>query len=212
MTGPDGGGELKEEKPFKVAVLISGGGTTLRNLIARRDQGELKPVELALVISSNQLAAGNGIAEAAGIPLLVLDYREFRTPEAISRPLFEACRNRQIDLVVMGGFLRKVEVPADFEKRVVNIHPGLIPAFCGQGMYGMRVHQAVVDSGVKQTGCTVHFVDNFYDHGEIIASRTVEVRPGDDARAVAARVFEAECSLYPSVILELARRRNRAAR
>lgn len=190
-------------------MLISGGGTTLKNLIARRDKGQLSPVALALVISSNPAAAGNGIAEAAGIPLLVLDHRKLKTPDAISQPIFKACRDRDIDLVVMGGFLRKVVVPSDFENRVVNIHPSLIPAFCGEGMYGKRVHQAVIDSGIRQTGCTVHFVDNHYDHGAIIASQTVDVLPGDNAEQLAARVFKAECDLYPRVIVELAKRENK---
>lgn len=198
--------------PFRVAVLISGGGTTLKNLIARRDNGQLSPVALALVISSNPAAAGNGIAEAAGIPLLVLDHRKLKTPDAISQPIFKACRDRDIDLVVMGGFLRKVVVPADFENRIVNIHPSLIPAFCGEGMYGKRVHQAVIDAGVRQTGCTVHFVDNHYDHGAIIASQTVDVLPGDNAEQLAARVFNAECDLYPRVIVDLANRLQKGSR
>ena len=97
----------------------------------------------------------------------------------------------------MGGFLKHVLIPADFENRVVNIHPALIPAFCGQGFYGHRVHEAVLDAGAKMSGCTVHFVDNVYDHGPIILQRTVPVLDDDTPDTLAARVFAAECEAYP---------------
>ena len=104
----------------------------------------------------------------------------------------------------MGGFLKHVLIPPDFENRVINIHPALIPAFCGQGMYGLRVHEAVLDYGAKVTGCTVHFVDNQYDHGPIILQRTVEVLPDDTPESLQARVFAAECEAYPEALRLLA--------
>jgi phosphoribosylglycinamide formyltransferase-1 len=114
------------------------------------------------------------------------------------------CRTAGVDYVVMAGFLKLAPVPEDFAGRVVNIHPALIPAFCGAGMYGHHVHQAVIDAGVKVTGCTVHFVDNVYDHGPIIWQQPVPVFPDDTADTLAARVFEAEREAYPQVIKLLA--------
>ena len=105
-----------------------------------------------------------------------------------------------MQLVVMGGFLKHVLVPPDFENRVTNIHPGLIPAFCGQGFYGLHVHQSVLEYGVKVSGCTIHFVDNQYDHGPIILQRVVPVLDDDTPHSLAARVFEAECEAYPQVL------------
>jgi phosphoribosylglycinamide formyltransferase-1 len=100
----------------------------------------------------------------------------------------------------MGGFLKHVLIPADFENRVVNIHPGLIPAFCGHGFYGRRVHQAVLDYGAKVSGCTIHFVDDEYDHGPIILQRSVPVEHGDTAEGLARRIFRVECEAYPEAL------------
>ena len=119
---------------------------------------------------------------------------------AYSQAVFDACRASNCDVVVMAGFLKFVTIPADFESRVVNIHPGLIPAFCGLGFYGHHVHQAVLDYGAKLSGCTVHFVDNQYDHGPIILQRAVAVRDDDTADTLAARVFEAECQAFPEAL------------
>jgi phosphoribosylglycinamide formyltransferase 1 len=114
--------------------------------------------------------------------------------------VFQPCREAGVQLVVMGGFLKHVLIPADFEHRVMNIHPGLIPAFCGQGFYGHHVHQAVLDYGAKISGCTVHFADNQYDHGPIILQRTVPVLDDDTPEALAARIFEQECEAYPEAV------------
>jgi phosphoribosylglycinamide formyltransferase-1 len=107
----------------------------------------------------------------------------------------------------MGGYLEHVLIPDDFKNRVINTHPSLIPAFCGHGFYGMRVHQAVYDMGVKLTGCTMHFVDNEYDHGPIIAQRSCPILEGDTPESIQRRVFELECQLYPEVIDTIARKR-----
>ena len=189
---------------MKIAVLISGGGTTLRNLLERIEQQGL-PLDVRLVISSSVTAGGLQHAQDAGIPAEVVVRNESATPEAFSEAVFEPCRKAGVDLVVMGGFLKHVLIPADFENRVVNIHPGLIPAFCGHGFYGLRVHQAVLDYGAKLSGCTVHFVDDEYDHGPIIMQRSVPVEPGDTAQSLAARVFDAECDVYPDALALIAR-------
>lgn len=188
---------------MKIAVFISGSGTTLRNLIAHRQQGKLS-VEIGLVVSSSGQAAGLAYADGAGIPTAVIEAKTYRTPESFSELAFAECRQRQITWVVLGGFLRRLAIPADFQNRVINIHPSLIPAFCGHGYYGAKVHQAVIDYGCRISGCTVHLVDDEFDHGPILAQSAVPVLPTDSAASLAARVFAEECELYPRVINQLA--------
>ena len=188
---------------FSISVLISGGGTTLKNLIEKKGQGSLN-VEIKQVISNNPKAGGLAFADNAGIDAEIISHKQFDSTEEFSEAVFASIRNADTDLVVMGGFLRRLVIPTDFTNRVVNIHPSLIPSFCGKGNYGRRVHQAVIDYGCKVSGCTVHFVDDQYDHGPIIAQRTVQVMPTDTAETLAARVFEVECDLYPDAINRLA--------
>jgi phosphoribosylglycinamide formyltransferase-1 len=188
-----------------IAVLISGGGTTLRNLIEKICEGSL-PAEIRLVISSNPEARGLQFASKAGIPALVVEKKKGLSPEDFSAAIFEPCRKAGVRYVVMGGFLKHVLIPPDFENRVINIHPALLPAFGGKGMYGLKVHEAVLAAGVKTTGCTVHFVDNQYDHGPIILQRQVAVLPGDTPEILQARVFAAECEAYPDAIRQLVSR------
>lgn len=185
-------------QPLPIAVLISGGGTTLRNLIALRDRGEL-PVDIRLVISSNPAAKGLEFAKAAVIAALVVE-KKSKSSEVYAADIFEPCRQAGVQLVVMGGFLKHVAIPPDFENRVINIHPALIPAFCGKGLYGHHVHEAVLEYGAKISGCTVHFVDNHYDHGPIVLQRVVPVLDDDTSDTLAARVFEAECQALPEAI------------
>jgi len=187
------------DHPTRVAVLISGGGTTLLNLIKRIDAGEL-PVDIRLVISSSPKAGGLRHAETAGIPSTVVERKQFESREQFSAAIFDHCRRAEVDLVVMGGFLKQVVIPDDFMHRVVNIHPALIPAFCGKGFYGHYVHEAVLEYGVKLSGCTIHFVDNKYDHGPVILQRAVPVMDEDTPETLAARVFEAECEAYPEAL------------
>jgi formyltetrahydrofolate-dependent phosphoribosylglycinamide formyltransferase len=188
---------------MKLAVLISGGGRTLRNLIERIAQSELA-AEIRLVVSSNADAGGLKFALQAGIPALVVERKTFADANAFSEAVFGPCRQAGVDYVAMGGFLKHVLVPPDFENRVVNIHPALIPACCGKGFYGLRVHEAVLASGARLSGCTVHFVDNEYDHGPIILQRTVPVLDDDTPESLAARVFAAECEAYPEALRLLA--------
>jgi phosphoribosylglycinamide formyltransferase-1 len=185
-----------------IAVLISGGGTTLRNLITLRDANEL-PVDIRLVISSNPAAKGLEIAQAAGIPTLIAE-KKSKSSEAYSNDIFQPCRDASVQLIVMGGFLKLVAIPPGFENRVVNIHPALIPAFCGKGLYGHYVHEAVLEYGAKVSGCTVHFVDNHYDHGPIILQKVVPVLDRDTPDTLAARVFAAECQALPEAIRMIA--------
>ncbi len=186
-------------KQLKVAVLISGGGTTLKNLLDEQSAGSID-VDFRHVISSNPKAAGLRFAEAAGIPNSIVRKKSFDSAEEHSNAVFQICRDADADYVLMGGYLEHVLIPEDFENRVLNTHPALIPSFCGKGYYGLRVHQAVLDYGAKVTGCTIHFVDNQYDHGPIILQKPVAVAVGDTAESLAKRVFAAECEAYPEVM------------
>jgi phosphoribosylglycinamide formyltransferase-1 len=190
------------DQPLPIAVLISGGGTTLRNLIEKIQTGAL-PVEIRLVISSSPTAGGLAFAAAAGIPSLVVEKKKDVSPVAYSEAVFGACRAAGVRYVVMGGFLKHVLIPPDFENRVLNIHPALLPAYGGKGMYGLNVHAAVLAAREKESGCTVHFVDNHYDHGPVILQRRVPVLPGDTPEALQARVFAAECEAYPEALKQL---------
>lgn len=184
---------------IRIAVLISGSGTTLRNLIQCGASGRL-PVQIVSVTSSRAAAGGLQFAADASIPHDVIDRAKFEDTAQFSRAIFETCAKARVDLVVMAGFLAHVLVPKEFRGRVMNIHPALIPAFCGKGFYGHRVHQAAVDHGVKISGCTVHFVDDEYDHGPIILQRAVAVEQDDSAESLGQRVFRAECEAYPDAI------------
>ncbi|MEM9353962.1 MAG: phosphoribosylglycinamide formyltransferase [Planctomycetota bacterium] len=184
---------------LRIAVLISGSGRTLKNLIDLAEEGGL-PIEVALVVSSTPKAGGLQHATKAGIATNVIERTGFESDQAYGNAVFAACRDAGVDYVAMAGFLKLAPVPEDFEGRVLNIHPSLLPAFGGRGMYGGRVHQAVLDHGVKVTGCTVHFVDNEYDRGPIIWQQPVPVFDDDTAETLADRVFETELDAYPHVL------------
>jgi phosphoribosylglycinamide formyltransferase 1 len=186
-------------KPFRIAVLLSGGGTTLRNLLEKIRAGALD-VEIAVVISSSPTARGLKYAEEAQIPAAVIQRSDFANQECFSEAVFARCREAAADLVVMAGYLKRLTIPADFANRVTNIHPALIPAFCGAGYYGHHVHEAVLEYGAKLSGCTVHFADNQYDHGPVILQQAVPVLSDDTPDTLAARVFEAECEAYPRAL------------
>jgi phosphoribosylglycinamide formyltransferase 1 len=180
----------------RLAVLISGGGRSLENLVAVSRQKEIAS-EVALVVASSGKAGGLERAARLGVPSVVVDAKG---PELASR-VFAALDEARIDLACLAGWLKLLApIPASWKGRVLNIHPALLPAFCGKGFYGDRVHEAVLESGVKVTGCTVHFCDDEYDHGPIVVQRTCPVRDDDDAHALAARVFEEEKRAYPEAI------------
>ncbi len=186
-------------RPVRLAVLISGGGTTLDNFMTRIHAGELS-AEVSLVIASRPDCGGIEKAKRHGLPLEVIPRKEFRSVAQFSQSVFEACRQQHVDLVILGGFLSLLEIPNDFMLRVMNIHPSLIPAFCGQGFHGSRVHEAAYERGVKVSGCTVHFADNEYDHGPIILQRTVAIDHQDQPADITTKVFEQECEAYPEAI------------
>jgi phosphoribosylglycinamide formyltransferase 1 len=185
--------------PIRLVVFLSSGGTTLQNLLDRIGDG-WPNAQIVLVASNNSDAFGLVRAENAGIPTAVVDRKLSASREDFSRKLFDLCREHHADLVCLAGFLQLISIPDDFQGRVMNIHPALIPAFCGKGFYGHHVHEAVLAYGVKITGCTVHFCDNQYDHGPIILQRPVPVLDDDTPDTLAARVFEQECEAYPEAI------------
>ena len=189
----------KHLSPLKLAVLISGAGTTLRNMLEKIAAGSLG-ARIEIVVSSNPRATGLTIARDAGIATVSVQRREFTNDDDFGAAVFDACRARDVHLVAMAGFLKLAPVPTDFAGRVINIHPALIPAFCGRGYYGLKVHQAVLEYGAKVSGCTVHFVDNQYDHGPIILQRIVPVAEDDTPQTLAARVFAAECEAFPDAL------------
>lgn len=183
-------------KPIRLAVLASGGGRTLQNFIDRIAARTLD-AEIVHVFAGKPDAPALERAKAAGIPTTFVSPKP---AEAASSAVFERCRKEKVDLVLMAGWIHLLPIPEDFIGRVMNIHPSLIPAFCGKGMYGMKVHTAAIQRGVKVSGCTVHFVDNEYDHGPIILQKVVPVLDDDWPERLAARVFEAECEAYPEAV------------
>jgi len=195
--------------PIRLAVLLSGGGTTLQNLLDRIAAGLLR-AEIAVVVSSKADAFGLTRARQANLPAFVVERKSCASRVEFSDRIFAPCREAGVDLVCLAGFLQLLHIPDDFVNRVLNIHPALIPAFCGKGYHGLAVHRAALDMGVKVSGCTVHFADNEYDHGPIVSQRVVPVLDDDTPESLAARVFAAECEAYPQAIQWFAQGRLRA--
>jgi len=189
---------------MRLGVLISGSGRTLKNLIERIGDGRLPEVAIQVVVSSKAGVAGIDIARGAGIPVAVVERAKTRTDSAFSRAVTRELVERDVELVVMAGLIHRWEFPPEFQGRVLNIHPALLPKFGGKGLYGHRVHEAVLAAGERESGCTVHFADHEYDHGPVILQLRVPVRPGDDPETLAARVFEAELQAYPEAIHRVA--------
>ncbi|WP_343253175.1 phosphoribosylglycinamide formyltransferase [Ligaoa zhengdingensis] len=188
---------------LKIAVLVSGGGTNLQALIDAQGRGEIPGGEIALVVASRPDAYALERAAKAGIERAVVRRKDFDDPAAFDHALCETLRSHGIDLVVLAGFLSILgpEVLAEYERRIINVHPSLIPSFCGDGFYGLRVHEAALARGVKVTGATVHFVNEITDGGEIILQKAVDILPGDTPEALQKRVMtEAEWVLLPKAV------------
>jgi len=188
-----------QPRKLRLAVLLSGSGTTLENIFARAERDEL-PAEGVLVISTLSRAYGLERARRRGVPTAVFVRKKFSDDESYSQAVFARLREAKPDLVVLAGFMVRLLIPEDFAGGVMNVHPALIPAFCGPGLYGHHVHEAVLASGEQVTGCTVHFVDDEYDHGPIILQRRVEVQPDDTPETLAERVQREEREAYPEAI------------
>jgi phosphoribosylglycinamide formyltransferase-1 len=183
---------------LRIVALISGGGTTLQNLIDRQAAGRLAG-KLVGVVSSRADAFGVERARRAGLPVAVVE-KASGPRGRFATEVWEAVRGFNPDLVCFAGWLHLLPIAADLRLKVLNIHPALLPAFGGKGMYGRHVHEAVLAYGAKVSGCTVHYADDTYDTGPILVQRCVPVEEGDDPDALAARVFAAECEAYPEAI------------
>lgn len=188
---------------LRIAVLVSGGGTNLQAIIDRIEDGRIKNTEIALVISNNKNAKALERAEKHGIPAKCISPKDFENREIFNRALLKTLTDLNPDLIVLAGFMVVIppEMIQTFRNRMINIHPSLIPAFCGTGYYGLRVHEAALARGVKISGATVHFVDEGTDTGPIILQKAVEVRPEDTPEILQRRIMEeAEWQIMPKAI------------
>ncbi|MDO5143890.1 MAG: phosphoribosylglycinamide formyltransferase [bacterium] len=191
----------------RTCVMVSGGGTNLQAIIDARDAGRLPHAELSLVIASREDAYAIKRAEKAGIPWQVVRKTRDLTPEQYGEGLLEVLRANAIEVIVLAGFLTILpdNVIRAYDHRILNIHPSLIPSFCGKGYYGLRVHEAALERGVKLTGATVHFVNEIPDGGDIIAQKAVAVEAGDTPETLQRRIMEqAEWLLLPAALEQVA--------
>jgi len=186
-------------RPLRIGALISGGGRTLLNIADEIDAGRLD-AEIALVIASRENIAGVERARQRGFDVRIARQRDFPSEDALHDAITAWLLEKRVDLVCLCGYLRMFRIDEPFVGRVMNIHPALLPEFGGKGMYGERVHRAVLAAGRTESGCTVHFVDEQYDHGPIIVQRRCPVLGEDNPDTLAARVFQQECLAYPEAI------------
>ena len=187
-------------KKAKIAVLVSGGGTNLQALIDAQNSGIIKSGEIVLVVSNNPGAYALERAGKAGIGTAVITKKQCGSQEAFEDAIIAALDGAEIDLIVLAGFMSILseKFTSHYEKRIINVHPSLIPSFCGEGFYGLHVHEAALQKGVKVTGATVHFVNEIPDGGEIILQKAVNIEPGDTPEILQKRVMEqAEWILLP---------------
>ena len=188
---------------LKLAVLVSGGGTNLQAIIDAIDSGAITNAEIGLVISNNPGAYALKRAESRGIPAKCISPKMFENREAFHEALLKELKANEVDLIVLAGFLVAVPpmIVEAYPNKIINIHPSLIPSFCGVGFYGLRVHEGVLARGVKVTGATVHFVDTGTDTGPIILQKAVDVHEGDTPEVLQRRVMEeAEWKILPKAI------------
>lgn len=188
---------------LRIAVCVSGGGTNLQAIIDAIAAGTVRNTEIAVVISNNYGVKALDRAAAAGVPGVVVSPKDFAEREEFNKALLAKIDEYNVDLVVLAGFLVNIPVAMveKYDHRIINIHPSLIPSFCGKGFYGLKVHEAALERGVKVTGATVHFVDAGTDTGPIILQKAVYIEPGDDAKTLQRRVMEeAEWQILPKAI------------
>ena len=187
----------------KIAVLVSGGGTNLQAILDAQQSGIIHSGEVKVVISNNANAYALTRAANAGVEGLYISKKELKTQEAFENAIITALEEREIDLIVLAGFMSILseKFTSRYDHRILNVHPSLIPSFCGQGYYGLKVHEAALKKGVKVTGATVHFVNEIPDGGEIIAQKAVEVLDGDTPEILQKRVMEqAEWIILPEAV------------
>ncbi len=188
---------------MKIAVLVSGGGTNLQAIIDRIKSGYLEGIEISLVIASNDSAYALTRASDNGIPSKVIPVKSFSTREEWDEAMLSAVKEAGAELIVLAGYLTQLgaKITHEYSNRIINIHPALIPSFCGAGMYGIRPHEAVLKRGVKVSGATVHFVNENYDDGPIILQKAVDVLPDDTPEVLQQRIMkECEQDILPRAI------------
>lgn len=188
---------------LNVAILVSGGGTNLQALMDKIQSGYISKGQIAVVISSNANAYALERAKSADIPCEVISKKDFEDIDAFDDEMLNVCNKYKIDLVVLAGYLSMLgkKFVSAFENKIINIHPSLIPAFCGKGFYGIIPHQKALEYGVKITGATVHFIDCEYDSGPIILQKAVEVKEDDTPKSLQKRVMEeAEWEILPRAV------------
>jgi len=190
---------------IRIAVFLSGSGSNMQSIMDNCAKGGI-PGEVVLVISNNEDAYGLVRAEKAGIDRHVFTRSNFPDSDSAGNHLLDILREHQVDLIALAGYLRKLPplTIKAYHNRIVNIHPALLPKYGGKGMYGIRVHKAVLDAGENESGASIHYVDEIYDHGAVIEQQKVPVYPDDTPEKLAARVLEVEHQLYPRVIKRLA--------
>ena len=184
----------------KIAVLVSGGGTNLQALIDAEKNGIIKSGKLSLVISNNPNAYAITRAEMADIPVVIVTKKELGSQEEFEKRMLEVLREHEIDMIVLAGFMNilTVDFIRAYENRIINVHPSLIPSFCGKGFYGIRVHEAALEYGVKVTGATVHFVNEIPDGGKIILQKSVYIKKDETPESLQQRVMrQAEWQILP---------------
>lgn len=188
---------------MNIAVFVSGGGTNLQALIDAEDRGEIKNGKIVFVLASNENAYALERAKKAGIESAIVSRKAFDSKEAYDKAILEQLEDKNIDLIVLAGFLSILgeELISKYRNRIINVHPSLIPLFCGDGFYGKKVHKAVLESGVKVTGATVHFVNEITDGGAIILQKAVPVEQGDNEDILQYRVMrQAEWEILPKAV------------
>lgn len=193
----------KNEKKVRVAVFVSGGGTNLQALIDAVDSGVIKHAEIGVVVSNNPDAYAITRAENANIPTVIIPSKEYRDQALFEEKLIQTLQEYQIELIVLAGFMRILSenFTSKYPKRILNVHPSLIPAFCGKGFYGLKVHEAALAYGVKVTGATVHYVNEIPDGGEIILQKSICVRKGESAQSLQQRVMrQVEWVILPRAV------------
>ncbi len=186
---------------MNIAVFASGRGSNLMAILNAIKEGFLK-ARVSVVISNNSNAGALEIARANGIDALHISRKQFSSDEEYVKKILQELKSRNVELIVLAGYMKKIpsEIVKEYRNRILNIHPALLPSFGGQGMYGLNVHKAVIESGVKITGVTVHIVDEEYDHGPIVMQKAVEVKDDDTPETLAERVLKVEHEVYPQAI------------
>ncbi len=191
---------LKPKDKIRICVMVSGGGTNLQALLDAQNAGIVKSGEIKLVLSDNPEAYALQRAHNAGIDVVVIDRKKYSTREEFDRKILSELRENNIELVVLAGFLRILgeEMVKEYSNRIINVHPSLIPSFCGKGFYGLKVHEAALEYGVKVTGATVHYVNEIPDGGKIIMQKSVAIRKDDTPESLQVRVMKlAEWKILP---------------